>query len=208
MDNTDVELNELLGLSSMENTTNGASADNSTEDSPSVAASEPATNQEEPSKRAQDRIRELAEENRKLREAQAPSQSAPGDIDSFLSQIQDEGTRNLLKQFGQVMQANVEKQYSPILSSFKEEKFEKEFAQFSDKLPNLKQHKEELRKEFTRNPNTDLKGLIGSRVVDILSSRIVPLETKSAQSPRDEQSVNLNSASKEDLYAMLKARKN
>ena len=202
MDNTDVELNELLGINSQDNTTNGASAENSAEDKASVAADN-ATN-ETKSKRENDRIRELVEENRRLKE----SQSKEPDLDGFLSQINDESTRTLLKEYGKVMRSEIEKQYSPVLSTFKEDKFEKEFAQYANKIPNLSLHKEELKKEFNRNPSSDLKGLIGSRVMDIVSSKITPLETKTSQSPRDEIKVDLNNASKDDLYAMLRSRKN
>lgn len=202
MDNTDVELNELLGINSEDTTTNGASAENSAEDTTSVAADN-ATNKEEISKRAQDRIRELADENRRLREAQNREQ----DLDGFLSQINDEGTRNLLKEYGKVMRSEIEKQYQPVLSTFKEDKFEKEFAQYAERIPNLSLHKEELKKEFTRNPNSDLKGLVANRVMDIVSSKITPLETKVAQSPRGETEIDYNTASKEDLYALLKSKK-
>ena len=86
--------------------------------------------------------------------------------------------------------------------------FEKEFAQYVNKIPNLAQHKEELLKEVSRNPSSDLKVLIGLPVMDIVSSKITPLETKASQSPRDEIKVDLNNASKDDLYAMLRSRKN
>ena len=171
MDNNDVELNALLGIDSEELTTNGASAENSTEELPSVAA-DIATN-EAKSKRENDRIRELVEENRKLKESQ-----------SWLDTIEDKGTQELLRRTIEEAESRIEAKYKPVLSNFTEDKFEKEFAQYANKIPNLSLHKEELKKEFVRNPNSDLKGLIGSRVMDIVSSRITPLETRAAQSPR------------------------
>ena len=194
MDNNDVELNALLGIDSEELTTNGASAENSTEELPSVAA-DIATN-EAKSKRENDRIRELVEENRKLKESQ-----------SWLDTIEDKGTQELLRRTIEEAESRIEAKYKPVLSNFTEDKFEKEFAQYANKIPNLSLHKEELKKEFVRNPNSDLKGLIGSRVMDIVSSRITPLETRAAQSPRGEQTVDYNVASKDDLYALLKSKK-
>lgn len=214
MNNEDVELNALLGIQDSADTTTAVSSNENSENevTPSPvdsAEAEPKITEREKS-RARDlanRVRELEQELAKKNSSQV-EQEQPADLDGFLSQINDEGTRTLLKEYGKVMRSEIEKQYSPVLSTYKEEKFEKEFAQFSEKLPNLSLHKEDLKKEFTRNPNADLKGLIGSRVVDILSSRIKPLESQGAQSPRDEQKLDLDSASKEDLYAMLKARKN
>ena len=209
MNNNDVELNALLGIDSEDNTTPEPRLENSAEVDSSVTADN-ATN-DESSKRENDRVRTAVERANKAEEelkTLKQSQNKEQDLEGFLSQINDDSTRTLLKEYGKVMRADIEKQYQPAMSTFKEERFEKEFAQFAEKLPNLSLHKEELKKEFTRNPNAELKSLIGSRVVDILSSKIVPLETRGAQSPRDEVTANLDVASKEDLYAMLKAKKN
>lgn len=205
-DNNDVELNALLGITS-ETTTHGASAENSEENKSSSTATDDSAatkKEDESSQRAQERIRELVEENNRLKQ---PKTDAPVDMDSFLSKINDEGTRNLLKEFGTVVQATVEKQYKPVLSSYQDDRFEKEFAVYVGKLPNLAHHKEQLKKEFIRNPNADLKGVVGNLAMDILTSKVKPLETKTTQAPRDEVAVNLDNASKEDLYAMLNAKK-
>ena len=43
--------------------------------------------------------------------------------------------------------------------------------------------------------------------MDIVSSKIIPLEARAAQSPRGEHTVDYNTASKDDLYALLKSKK-
>lgn len=194
MDNNDVELNALLGIDSEEITTSGASATNSTEDLSSVAASD-ATKEVE-SRRENDRIRLLVEENKKLKESQ-----------NWLEGIEDEGTRNLLKKTIEEAESRIESKYKPLMSNYREERFDKEFAQYAEKLSNLIPHKDELKKEFLRNPNSELKGMVGNLTMELLISKLTPLESKGTQAPRDEVVGNLSSASKEDLYAMLLSKR-
>lgn len=202
MDNTDVELNALLGIDSSDNTTDASSSENSENEatpSPVEAEAEPKITERE-----QDRARKLSNRVRELEQELAKQKTTP----DFYSNIQDEGTRNLLMEQEKHIRSQIEREYSPVLSTFKEDRFEKEFSQYVEKLPNLIHHKEELKKEFTRNSESNLKSMVGTLAMEILTSKIKPLESKTSQSPRDEVVANLDVASKEDLYAMLKAKKN
>ena len=195
MTNIDVELEALLKEDNSEvDTTSGAYDQNSGEDDTSPVEADT-------SLRAQERIRGLLEENKKLKEQTQPKET------KWIDTIEDEGTRNLLKRTIEEAVQQTENRFKPLQSDFQASQFEKTFNQYSQIDPNLGKFKEELRKEFARNPDMNVKSRIGEIVLDLKMSRVNPLETKGSQSPRGGDSLNLDNASKEDLYALLEANR-
>jgi hypothetical protein len=200
-DQIDVELEELLNnTSSREVETPGASDENINNSKlVSEDVNTPAVSED--THRANERIRELVEENKRLKEIEVSRNS--NDLDKFVDSIEDEPSRNLLKQYGKLMHETVRKEYAPVLEEFNTVKFDKEFAQF-ESIPNLAQHKEDLRKSYLRNPSQSLKALVGEILVDTQSSKIKPVERIASQANRSEPS--LIDASTDDLYAILESR--
>jgi len=154
------------------------------------------------SERENERVRKLAEENTKLKE-QLASQNAT-DIDKFVNSIADEPSRNLLKTYGDLLRADINKRINPVVDKYQESRFEDEFKQFGDKIPELAAHKEEIKKQYMRNPSLAIKSLVGDTLLDIQTSKIKPLETDISVANRGKQ--DIGDASKEDLYAILESR--
>ena len=198
MDNIDVELNALLNEdNSQVSTTSGASAQYSGSDniSPDIA---------ETSQRAQERIRQLVAENNRLKEEKTQDKPQV----NWLDTIEDEGTRNLLQKTIDEAVTKATRSTQPMMNEFQTRQFEDTFKQYEGIDSNLGKFKEELKKEFIRNPSMNVKSRIGEIVLDLQTNKLRPLENRQSQSPRGEEPVNLDNASKEDLYAMLKAKKN
>ena len=152
--------------------------------------------------RENERVRKLAEENTKLKE-QLATQNAT-DIDKFVNSIADEPSRNLLKTYGDLLRADINKRINPHVDKYQESRFEDEFKQFGDKIPELAQHKEEIKKQYMRNPSLAIKSLVGDTLLDIQTSKIKPLESDSSIANRGKQ--DIGDASKDDLYAILESR--
>lgn len=195
----DVELEKLLG----EDPAPVALADGaSAEKEGSGKETEVTPQAEDISQRAQERIRDLVDENNRLKE----KKEIPMDIESFLGAVQDEPSRNLLRQFYQVVEQDVQKKFSPVMSEYHGSKFEKEFTSYEQKFPELAQHKADIKKTFDRNPSQSLRALVGERILEVQSAKIVPLEGQKSET-KTAPSVDLNTASKEDLYSMLESMK-
>ena len=152
--------------------------------------------------RENDRVRKLAEENTKLKE-QLATQNAT-DIDKFVNSIADEPSRNLLKTYGDLLRADINKRINPVVDKYQESRFEDEFKQFGDKIPELAQHKEEIKKQYMRNPSLAIKSLVGDTLLDIQTSKIKPLESDSSIANRGKQ--DIGDATKDELYAILESR--
>lgn len=156
--------------------------------------------EKEESSRANERIQQLLKEKKDL-EDRLNSQSN-SDLDKFVDSIQDEPSRNLLKQYGKLMTETFRKEVSPVMDEYNTAKFDREFSKFEG-ITDLAAHKEELRKTFLRNPSQSLKALVGEILVDNQSSKIVPIERSSSQVNRS--APNIADASKDDLYALLES---
>ena len=126
MDNIDVELEALLKEdNSKADTASGASDQNSGSDKTSP-------DEAEMSPRAQERIRELLQENKKLKEQPKPQEQ------NWIDSIEDEGTRSLLKRTLEEADQRAESKFKPILSQFQDTQFEKTFSQFETAIPERK----------------------------------------------------------------------
>lgn len=166
----------------------------------------------EVSGRANARIREL---NDKLKEAnefiakkltgKERSNVLTGDVDEFLNKIEDEGTKNLLKDFGNVIKktitAEVGSKLSPAVKELEDIKFERQFEDLASKMPSLRTIKEEVKDRYLDNPNGAVKDIVGSIILDRQMSKIKPIEGNTSQAKRER--IDLNSASKEELYELL-----
>lgn len=207
VNNTDVELEALLNedKGSGEVVTPVASDENNKTVTPDLKADEIA----QASARANERIRELVEQNKateeqltKLKESFNTKNST--ELDTFINSIEDEPSRNLLKTFGNLMRQDVRKEYNPVLEEYNSSRFEKEFAEYGAKVPELAAHKEEIKKNYLRNPSQPLKALVSETLLDITASKIKPVE--SAPSVASRSKPELADASTEDLYAILESR--
>lgn len=197
METKDVDLEALLAEPQEAVDPAGASAEKVTEDSPSDGGTPP---NDAISLRAQERIRELVEENKKLKDANDTRSNS--DVDAFLNSIEDEPSRNLLKQYSALMEQKLQKSINPVVVDYQTARFEKEFSQFAAVSPDLAEHKEDIRKDFLRNPSQSLKGMVGERLMDIQSSKIKPLETATPTVNRS-GTPSLDTLDKDSLYDIL-----
>jgi hypothetical protein len=195
----DVELEALLKADSGEVETPVASDENIDNTQP---VSEDVKTPSEESTRANERIRELVEEVKSLKQSQATQNST--DLDKFVNSIEDEPSRNLLKQFGNLVRQDIRREVDPVLQDYNVQKFDKEFSKF-ESIPELSVHKDELRKTFLRNPSQSLKGLVGEILVEAQTSKIKPIERAVSQASRTLPTLD-DSVSKEDLYALLEQK--
>ena len=196
----DVELEAILADDSKPITDLGASDQTGETQAPQLSADEIA--KAEASARANERIRELVEENKALKEKSNLSNST--DIDKFINSIEDEPSRNLLKTYGDLLRADITKTVNPVVQNYQESQFEKEFSEFGSKIPELASHREEIKKTYLNNPSLSIKSIVGDTLLDIQTSKIKPLEDSTSVASREKPSIA--DASKEDLYAMLDSR--
>lgn len=196
----DVDLEALLADESLEIDPAGASAENiKTDEDTSVVEQA----KDEASTRAQERIRELVEENKLLKQSSNIQNST--ELETFINSIEDEPSRNLLKQFGQLVRDDFRKDYGPVVDDYQNSRFEKEFSIYENKIPDLKAHRDEIKKSFLRNPSQSLKALVGDTLLEIQESKIKPLDNSSSVASRTKPEVSADT-SKEDLYALLESR--
>jgi hypothetical protein len=206
MDTKDVDLDELLGEKPEveEKETPGASAEK-----PAEAPADGGGTGGSPdlSPRAQERIKTLLEENKGLKEALQSRNSSQ--IDTFINSIQDEPSRNLLKQFGSLLLKDVETRFQPALSQYNDDRFEREFSQYASKIPALADHKEDIRKTFKRNPSQSLKSIVGDALVDIQSAAIKPVESAPSAVNRTQRpdASGLADKSTDELYDILETQR-
>lgn len=198
--NTDVELDAILADDSKPITDLGASDQKSETTIPvETAAVDLAA---EASARANERIRELIDENKSLKESFNLSNST--DLDKFTASIEDEPSRNLLKTYGNLLRDEIRKEYNPVVEDYNVTRFEKEFAMYGEKVPELAAHKEELRKTYLRNPAQSLKALVGDTLLDIQTSKVKPIERAAGIASRS--APEIADATTDDLYAFLESR--
>lgn len=166
------------------------------------------------SPRAQKRIREQAEQIKKLSEkpadespdvpAEKKDEATPQDfknVQEFLSAVEDEPSRKLLEKFYGVIKSETSTILAPIEQKNNETKFETEFSRY-EKIDGLSAYKEDLRKTFLRNPNQSIKGLIGEIVTDLSLNKIKPVE-KTPSTPNRTGKVDTDGKSKDELYDIL-----
>jgi len=162
------------------------------------------------SPRVQKRIRDLNDKLKESKEIKTPEEkeipskveeSNFKNVDEFLNAVQDEPSRNLLKTFHKVIQAENASVLAPIEKANAITKFETEFSSF-EKIDGLSDYKEDLKKTFLRNPNQSIKALVGEIVTDLQLNKIKPIESAPSKPNRDGK-VNLDNLSKDDLYAHL-----
>ena len=211
----DVELEALLkGDDTTEEVeTSGASDQDTTADQDTANTSKnPKDAEEEYSPRAKDRIKELLDENKRLKEnPPAKADKTPenknqfNSLDEFVNAIEDEPSKQLLKTYGDMMRKEFGKDFSPVLAEINESKFNKEFAEYASRVPSLKKMEDDLKKNFLRNPNQSIKSLIGEAIAESITSRVKPIESTSSVPKRGQP--DLTDASKEDLYATLESMK-
>lgn len=163
------------------------------------------------SPRAQKRIREQAEEIKRLAESKAETPEKPQEeetptpqdfksVQEFLSAVEDEPSRKLLEKFYGVIKGEISSTLSPIEKANNEAKFENEFSKY-EKIEGLADYKNDLKSTFLRNPNQSMKSLVGEIVTDLSLNKIKPIENKPSSPNRGE--VNTDNLSKDQLYDML-----
>ncbi len=127
------------------------------------------------------------------------------DIESFLGNVEDEPTRKLLKDYGDVLRKTIVKEFTPQVQKVKEMEFEKEFDAMAAKFPQLEVFRDEAKKSFQSNPNASARSIVGEMVLEQNLSKPKPIE-KTGGAARREQ-IDFNSASKEELYELLESMK-
>ena len=125
-------------------------------------------------------------------------------VKEFLDAVQDEPSRNLLNHFYKLMKAETSAILSPIEQKNNEAKFETEFSKY-EKIEGLADYKSDLRKTFLRNPEQDIKKLVGEVVTDLQLNKVKPVE-KTPSTP-NRQKVNTDKLSKDELYDLLETMK-
>lgn len=148
-------------------------------------------------------IAQLVQDKRSKTGIDSPISS--DDIESFLKNVEDEPTRKLLKDFGEVLKKNVSKEFAPQISKVKEMEFERDFNAMTAKFPQLEAFREEARKSYKSNPNVSVKAIVGEMVLEQNLSKPKPIEGRGGIANREK--VDINSASKEELYEMLESMK-
>jgi hypothetical protein len=196
-ESNDVDLEALLATELGEDTTPVASDENSVNDKPVSEDVKPVVEPEQ-SSRAQERIRELVEENNRLKSAQTHN----SELDSFVASIEDAPSRELLKQYGSLLEKNIYGKFEPVLNEYHTARFEKDFNQYLEKIPDLAAHKTELMKTYMRDPSQSIKSLVGDTLLDIQTTKIKPIETATSQPSRTPPKLS-DDASEEDLYNLL-----
>jgi hypothetical protein len=164
------------------------------------------------SPRAQKRIREQAEEIKRLAELNADkSPETPQEDDKttphnfknvsdFLAAVEDEPSRKLLENFYSVIKSETSNILAPIEQKNNEAKFETEFSKY-EKIEGLADYKNDLKKTFLRNPNQSFEGLVGKVALDLQLNKIKPIEAKPSSPNRGK--VDTANLSKDELYDML-----
>lgn len=162
--------------------------------------------------KAQKRIKELADKVKEL--AEKPAEKSPEespetkkeesqdfkDVQEFLSAVQDEPSRKLLEKFYGVIKKETSTILAPIEEANAKTKFENEFSKY-EKIEGLADYKNDLQKTFLRNPNQNLKQLIGEIVTDLQLNKVKPIE-KTPSTP-NRGKVDTSNLSKDELYEML-----
>lgn len=170
------------------------------------------------SPRAQKRIREQAEEIKRL--AEKPAEKSPEEIakedekptpqdfknvQEFLNAVEDEPSRKLLEKFYGVIKGEISSTLSPIEKANNEAKFNEEFSKY-EKIEGLADYKNDLKKTFLRNPNQSLKALVGEIVTDLSLNKIKPIESQPSNPNRDGK-INTDDLSLEQLYELQESMK-
>jgi hypothetical protein len=202
-DFNDVELEALLKAaeSSEEVDTSGASDQES--------AKEEVVIDNISSERANERIQELLEENKRLKESPKKAELDPYEtpkfknLDEFVNAIEDEPSRKLLKTYGEILTNQLRSEVAPVLSEHNDAKFKREFDSMVSRVPALSAYEDSLKKSFNRNPNQSIKALVGEVIVDGIFNKVKPIESKGSSPNRT--APDISDASKEDLYSILES---
>ena len=163
------------------------------------------------SPRAQKRIREQAEEIKRLAEkplekaVEIPEEAKKTDpqfknVEDFLKAVSDVPSRNLLEKFYGVIKGEMSSTLAPIEQKNNEAKFETEFSKY-EKIEGLSDYKNDLKKTFLRNPNQSLKALVGEVITDLQISKVKPVE-KTPSSP-NRNAPDTSNLSKDELYDLM-----
>ena len=198
----DVDLESLLDDKSGDVVTPVASDENLNTDKPVSEDVKPPV-EPEASARANERIRELLEENKKLKEFNTQSD----DLELFVSSIEDEPSKNLMRRWGSLLEKRIDSKINPVVSDYNISRFEKDFSSFADKLPELASHKSEMLKTYLRDPSQSIKSIVGDTLLDLQTSKIKPIEKTISQASRSAVKI-ADVETKEDLYALLETLKN
>lgn len=197
----DVDLEQLLkDTLKSEETESSVASDEKTVDETEVTKTEEVIDEskEEPSLRAQDRIRKLVDENKNLKGEDLPYNS----VDEFLAAIEDAPSRQLLETYNKLQQRETMSKLDPVLKDSQSKKFDEEVEALVEKLPELKAHLSDMKKTYMRNPSQSIRALASETVLDIVLSKVKPAETKTAQPARGNLEASMD-MDKEDLYDLL-----
>jgi DNA uptake protein ComE-like DNA-binding protein len=213
--NKDVDLEEFF-KSAENDPASGASA---TKEGSAANVSEDVKTQpsvEAISDRANARIRELVEAlksrdeiiaqlaQQKRSETGSDSSLSSDDIESFLKNVEDEPTRKLLKDYAETLKKSIFKEVAPQLSRVKEMEFERDFNAMAAKFPQLEAFREEAKKSYQANPNASVKAIVGEMILEHNLSKPKPVERGGIAA---REKIDINSASKEELYELLESMK-
>jgi hypothetical protein len=127
------------------------------------------------------------------------------DIESFLKNVEDEPTRKLLKDYGETLKKSIFKDFAPQVSKVKEMEFDRDFNAMVTKFPQLEAFREEAKKSYQANPSASVKAIVGEMVLDQNLSKPKPVEGRGGIANREK--IDINSASKEELYELLDSMK-
>lgn len=212
---TDVGLDEVF--KSSEGNSQGASAKEvveSTNDSEVVQNTEDSVG----SQRANERIRELVNENKSFKEQvdqlksliSEPSkeQSSPTlKIDEFLSKIEDEPSRKLLKDFAGILTSEAKREaLREVAPQLKELEFERGFDTLKKTVPQIEEIRDEVYSEYKRNPRP-IKSIAGEIILD-RQSNLKRIDSQgSSPSRKSMEKSDLNNLSKDELGELLDSMK-
>jgi hypothetical protein len=148
-------------------------------------------------------IAQLAQDKKVKSGSDSPISS--DDIESFLKNVEDEPTRKLLKDYGETLKKSIFRDIAPQVSKVKEMEFERDFNAMAAKFPQLEAFRDEARKSFQSNPNASIKAIVGEMVLEQNLSKPKPIEGRGGVANREK--VDINSASKDELYELLESMK-
>jgi hypothetical protein len=146
-------------------------------------------------------IAQLAQQKR----SETGSSLSSDDIESFLKNVEDEPTRKLLKDYAETLKKSIFKEVAPQLSRVKEMEFDRDFNAMAAKFPQLEAYREEAKKSYQSNPNASVKAIVGEMILEQNLSKPKPVEGRGGIANREK--IDVNSASKEELYELLESMK-
>jgi uncharacterized membrane protein YheB (UPF0754 family) len=181
--NTDVDAEVNKIISESEEIKSSGASDQDIETSEETI--DPVTKSEDDaSERAQQRIRELLEENAKLKSKESifvEEKPSADELKNFLDAVNDEPSRDLLQKFSSILRKELRKEFNqelnPVLEKVRTEKFATEYDQLEKSFPEIAPYKEQIKKTYMRNPQTNLDDVASKISFQVRKNGVKPLES-------------------------------